>query len=88
MIDHVYRGQEAERLLNDPFLKEIFAELEKDYFEQAMTRVDDTSPMADEQRRRLLVSVKCLRDVRQQLQSLVTTGRETVKRARRESGEV
>ena len=85
MVDQVYRGQEAERLLSDPFLKEIFAELEKDYFEQAMARIDD--PMADEQRRRLMVRVQCLRDVRQQLQSLVTTGRETVRRASRESGE-
>lgn len=84
MTDHVYRGQEAARLLSDPFLKEIFAELEKDYLEQAMTRVDDTSVMADEQRRRLLLRVQCLRDVRQHLQSLVTTGKETAKRAMRE----
>lgn len=67
----VQRGQEAARLLEHEILVEAFAAIEADALEALVSaRPDD-----DVTRRHEALRIAVVRDVRQQLRSVITTGK-------------
>ena len=79
--DKIIRGNEANRLLNDAILKAVFAELEQDAFNAIVEAKGATQAEGDEIRRLHAHRIAALRDVREALQSIVTTGRIAAKGA-------
>ena len=68
------RATRAKQLLDDPLLREAFAEIERLAFEEFLASGHD----ADALRRACQDRITAIRNVRQHLSSLVTSGRQAV----------
>lgn len=70
--EQVQRGEEAARLLDDPILKAAFRSLEDDAIE-AIVAADVSN---DEARLLNALRVKAIRDLRDAVRSVITTGKQ------------
>lgn len=70
-----WRAAEAKRLLDEPLLIAAFAELEKRAYEELL-RVPAWSPLHDRKRRMLVDRINGIRELRGQLQSVITMGKQ------------
>ncbi|HEX2581240.1 MAG TPA: hypothetical protein VHL08_04620 [Dongiaceae bacterium] len=82
-IQHIRRGEQAQRLLEEPLLRDAFSQLRQEYLSQW-----EETPARDTQAREFLwLSVKLIERVRQDLQSIMTTGQLAQRHERREGGD-
>lgn len=71
-----YRASEAERLLNEPLLKEAFDELERSNIEQMLAVGSVAISEDDDRKRRALAErVNAIRDVRTKLHAMISEGK-------------
>lgn len=66
----IQRGQDAERLMNDPLFKEAFEETEKHLLAMLM----NTKISEEVERDRIYITIKSLDLVRQHIESVLETG--------------
>jgi hypothetical protein len=68
------RANRAMQLLDDSLLTEAFDAIERDHFENIL------SASSDEERARLAAEVRALRNVKERLRSVITTGKAALAR--------
>lgn len=76
--DAIARGIRAQQLIDDPILNGIFAAVERDCIE-ALKR---SKPGSEDERTGLIAKLNAVEDLRQELVSVVTTGKNAEQRQR------
>ena len=80
MTDAERRASEAKALLDDGMLKEAFEAIERDAYEELL-KTDTWLVNHDRVRAALIDRINAIRDLRAHLQSVITTGTQSARRA-------